>query len=90
LLNAITDGEITQIEDDQVPWFDKFLSLNEEIDIGGGKTLPNPRLGKLTKSFHKDTPSIKKMKELVQLPTEGLPPLDLDIPPPQGGDKDKT
>lgn len=81
LIHKITDGSVNEIEERQLEWFDRFLSLDEELSFdtsGGQKT--NPRYGKLTKRFAKELTE-KRMKELVELPTDGLPSLSLKIPP---------
>lgn len=82
LVNAIAVGGYPEVPIGQQLWCEKLLSLKKRINIKGGTKVNNPRYGKLTKSFRKDALRIWKMKELVKLPSDGLPPLDLNIPPP--------
>lgn len=85
LVHAITDGIVLEIPPEDQTWFEKFLSLNRNVAQKGGVQEVNPRYGRLTKAFkHKKLTEIE-MKKLVKLPTDGLPPIDLDIPPPKGG-----
>lgn len=77
LVDAITDGEIPAVPPGQQGWFERFLSLDEHIR---GTKEPNPSQNKFTKTFRKELTE-KEMKKLSSESTDGLPPLDLEIPP---------
>lgn len=81
LINAITDGHVEGVPDSEWNWFEAFLSLDDEVNINAGGKRANPRKGELTKPFRKEL-SAKEMERLVKLPSDGLPSLELDIPPP--------
>ncbi|MEP0943834.1 MAG: hypothetical protein ABJH63_07710 [Rhizobiaceae bacterium] len=85
LVNAITDGDFSQVSLQHQLWCERLLSLFPKLKSEGGRQISNFRHGKLTKSFRKKVLTEKRMTELIKLPTDGLPPLDLNIPPPKGG-----
>jgi hypothetical protein len=74
LIVEITNGDRVIGSNTDLKWFDRFLNHDGDRDT-------NPNYDKLTKEFHEKLTK-RKMEELAQQPTEGLPPLDLEITVP--------
>ncbi len=71
LVNAIIDGPIEQPFGYDVKWFEAYLNLQN----------PNaPAYGKLRPAFKEL--SAKRMRDLLVVGTEGIPPIDLEFPDP--------
>lgn len=79
LVLAVVNGDFPELTDKQREWCERIISTDKTVFIDG-KEQPNPRYRMLTKSFLEL--SRKDMNKLLSHSTTGLPPLDLEIPPP--------
>lgn len=68
LLNAIIEDKVTVPAGWDVKWFESYLMA--------------PEYTSLKPAFDEHSLSVRRMKELVAMGAEGIPPIDLEIPDP--------
>ncbi|MGT2465046.1 hypothetical protein ACVOMV_06065 [Mesorhizobium atlanticum] len=73
LVNAIVDGQIAAPMEWDVKWFESYVMLED----------PNaPDYARLRPAFNEHSLSVQRMRELAAMGTDGIPPVDLEIPDP--------